>query len=201
MHISDGILSPPVLAGGAVLAVAGVAQGLCRTRDDEVPKAALLTAAFFVGSLVHIPVGPTSAHLLLNGLMGILLGWTAFPALLIGVLFQALFFGHGGISALGVHTVAFATPAVAVGLLWRRGTRTMKPAPAAVLAGVGAGICVMVTALIVAGVLVLSGSDWLRMAQFFLVAHIPVIVVEGFVTFFAVAFLVRSRPALFRKED
>ncbi len=200
MHISDGILSPPILAGGAVLAAAGVAQGLRKIRDDDIPKTALLTAAFFVTSLVHIPAGPTSVHLLLNGLIGILLGWAAFPALLIGLLFQSLLFGHGGLSVLGVHTATVGIPAVAFGLAWRRWAAAMPPPKAAGLAGLGAGLCVALTALFTATILVFSGSHWLTTAKAFLAAHAVLMAGEAFLTFFAVAFLLRVRPTLLLGE-
>ena len=48
------------------------------------------TPAIFVASLVHVPVGPSSMHLVLNGLLGLLLGWAAFPAILVGLLLQAV---------------------------------------------------------------------------------------------------------------
>src|SRR5262245_43478025 len=88
VHISDGVLSGPWLAGGfagaVCLALAALAHDLVRSlfkvrqvRDEDIAQAALLTAAFFVASLVHVRVGPTSVHLLLNGLVGVLLGWRA----------------------------------------------------------------------------------------------------------------------------
>ena len=40
--------------------------------------AGLLGAAFFVASLIHVPIGFSSAHLILNGLLGVVLGWAAF---------------------------------------------------------------------------------------------------------------------------
>jgi cobalt/nickel transport system permease protein len=55
-----------------------------------------------VSSLVSVPVGPGSVHLLLNGLMGLLLGWAAVPAILVALILQAVFFGFGGILVLGV---------------------------------------------------------------------------------------------------
>ncbi|MEN9223377.1 MAG: energy-coupling factor ABC transporter permease, partial [Thermostichus sp. BF3_bins_97] len=35
----------------------------------HLPKAALLTAAFFVASSIHLPLPPASVHLVLNGLV------------------------------------------------------------------------------------------------------------------------------------
>ena len=59
MHISEGILSAPVLAAGAVIAVAGVAVGLRKMDYDAIPEVALIASAVFVASLVRIPFGPT----------------------------------------------------------------------------------------------------------------------------------------------
>ena len=91
MHIAEGVLSPAVLGGGAVLALAGTAQGLRRLEYDRLVTVGILSAAFFVASLIHVPVGLASAHLVLNGLVGVLLGWAAFPSILVALLLQAYF--------------------------------------------------------------------------------------------------------------
>src|SRR5262245_32010012 len=98
VHIADGLLSPPWLVGGFVLAGLLTLAGLLRVRDEEVPRIALLTAAFFVASLIHVRVGLTSIHLLLNGLVGVLLGRRAAVAVVVGLALQAVLIGHGGIS-------------------------------------------------------------------------------------------------------
>ncbi|MFP4388984.1 MAG: energy-coupling factor ABC transporter permease, partial [Desulfococcaceae bacterium] len=51
MHISEGVLSAPVLIAGAAVAAAGVAAGLRQLDEERIPRAALLSAAFFVASL------------------------------------------------------------------------------------------------------------------------------------------------------
>ena len=86
MHISEGILSGPVLISGAALAAAGTAIGLKNFDYDRIAKAGILSAAFFVASLIHVPIGPSNVHLILNGIVGLLLGWTAFPAILVALL-------------------------------------------------------------------------------------------------------------------
>ena len=64
------------------MAAAGRAVSLRRLDYDHLSKVAVLSATFFVASLIHFPIGPTSFHLTLNGLIGVILGWAAFPALL-----------------------------------------------------------------------------------------------------------------------
>lgn len=106
MHIPDGLLPPQIVAGG--YAVTGLATWYCLRQinrqghaQENIPKASLLTAAFFVASSIYIPLPPVSVHLILNGLLGVMLGYFALPAILIGLFFQALMVGHGGADHLG----------------------------------------------------------------------------------------------------
>ena len=43
-------------------------------------------------------------HLILNGLLGMLLGWAAFPSIFVALMLQAILFQYGGITVLGVNT-------------------------------------------------------------------------------------------------
>lgn len=101
MHISEGVLSPAVLGAGAVLAAAGIVIGLRKLDYGRLMTVAILAAAFFVGSLIHVPIGPSSVHLILNGLLGMLLGWAAFPSIFVALMLQAILFQYGGITVLG----------------------------------------------------------------------------------------------------
>ena len=55
---------------------AGTAVGLKKLKEDKIPQAAILSAAFFVASLIHVPIGPSSVHLILNGIVGLMLGFS-----------------------------------------------------------------------------------------------------------------------------
>ncbi len=58
MHISDGVLPFAVTIGGYA-ASAGLAAWSARSiHSRKLPKVAVVTSAFFVASLVHIPFGP-----------------------------------------------------------------------------------------------------------------------------------------------
>jgi cobalt/nickel transport system permease protein len=65
-----------------------------------------------VASSIYIPIPPASVHLILNGLLGVVLGYFAFPAILIGLFFQALVIGHGGLTTLGVNAAMMGIPAL-----------------------------------------------------------------------------------------
>jgi ABC-type Co2+ transport system permease subunit len=118
VHISDGVLTTPWLAGGFLVAALLLWFGSFRVRDEEIPRIAILTAAFFVSSLIHIRVGPTSIHLLLSGLVGVLLGPRAALAIFVGLLLQVFLMQHGGYYTLGINTCVMTVPALACAALF-----------------------------------------------------------------------------------
>ncbi len=197
MHIVDGALSNPVVIGGAVLAAGGIARGLKDLTLERIPATGVLSASFFVASLVHVPIGPSSVHLILNGLAGLVLGWAAFPALFVGLLLQAVFFGFGGVTVLGVNTLNIAGPAVIVWYLFRGPIARGSPATGAIWGGLGGGLAIVLTAAFVAAALALTGEEFLPQARLVFVAHIPVIVIEALLTGAAVYLVRQVKPNLF----
>jgi cobalt/nickel transport system permease protein len=196
MHISEGVVAAPILVAGAAGAVAGCAIGLKKMDLENTPKVAVLSSAFFVASLIHVPIGPTSAHLMLNGLVGILLGWMSFPALLVALLLQAVLFQFGGITTLGVNTVTIAVPAVLCYLLYARFVRSRNGTLAAV-AGFLAGVTgILLAGIIVALCLIFTGEQFLNVARLFIIIHFPVMIVEGLLTAFIVMFIRKMKPAI-----
>ncbi|EPR37352.1 cobalamin (vitamin B12) biosynthesis CbiM protein [Desulfovibrio sp. X2] len=195
MHISEGVLSAPVLLTGAVLTAAGTAVGLRRMDYDRLMPVAVLSAAFFVASLIHVPVGPTSVHLILNGLIGAILGWAAFPAILVGLALQAVLFLYGGITSLGVNTFNMAMPGVVCFYLFR--PLLARQGRAAAVGGFCCGFLgVLLAALLTAASLAFTDEGFLAAAKVLLLAHLPVMCIEGVITALAVSFLARTRPEL-----
>lgn len=195
MHIAEGVLNAPTLLAGWGLTLAATLVGLRRIDPRHVMTVAMLAAAFFVASLIHVPLGPASVHLVLNGLLGLVLGWACFPALFCGLLLQALFFQYGGLSVLGVNTFTMAFPAVLCGLalrplLLRGGT---VRAGAAFAAGF---LAVLFSGLFTALALAVTGEGFLTPAKLILAGHVPVMVLEGLITLFAVGFLAKVQPEI-----
>jgi len=197
MHIIDGALSAPVVIGGTAVAVGGIALGLRSLTLERIPAAGVLSATFFVAALVHVPIGPSSVHLIMNGLAGLVLGWAAFPALFVGLLLQAVFFGFGGLTVLGVNTMNIALPAVIVWWLCRRGVASTDGRLAALSGLVAGAMAIILTALMVALVLWMSGDEFVPQAKLVLLAHLPVAVIEGLVCAAAVVLIHRVKPDLF----
>lgn len=200
MHIVDGALSNPVVIGGAVVALGGIAMGLKRLPVERIPAAGVLSASFFIASLIHVPIGPSSVHLILNGMAGLVLGWAAFPALFVALLLQAVFFGFGGLTVLGVNTVLIAAPAVAVHFLCAPVLCGSPARRAAVWGGVAGAASLAMTGVLVAFALALTGDAFVPAAKLVLVAHAPVMVIEALLTGAAVMLTRQVKPELFMKE-
>jgi cobalt/nickel transport system permease protein len=125
IHLPDGILTVPWLAGGFVVAGLLALVGAWRVRDEEIPRIAVMAAAFFVATLIHVPVpGGPKTHLLLNGLLGIVLGPRAAVAIPIGLFLQMALFGHGGFTTLGVNSCVMTIPALVAWLTFAGFERT-----------------------------------------------------------------------------
>ena len=196
MHISEGVLTPQVLAAGGAVAAVGLAVGLKRMSAERVPEVAVLSSAFFVGSLVHVPVGPVSAHLVLSGITGLLLGWAAFPSIFVGLVLQAVLFQYGGLTTLGVNTLIMALPAL-VGYYLFGGLARSGSAKKVWLGGFCAGaFAIAGGAVIMALSLGASGEGFVEPAKLAVYSNIPVMVAEGVITGFCVSFLKKVKPEM-----
>jgi len=195
MHISEGVLSGPVLVSGAALAAVGTAIGLKKIDYDKIARVGMLSGAFFVASLIHVPLGPTSVHLILNGMVGLVLGWAAFPAILVALALQAVLFQFGGITALGVNAVIMALPAVLCYLVFGRLIHR-RPAVALAAAFACGFLAVLISGIFVGVALMFTEERFFTVATAVVVAHLPVMTIEGIVTALCVAFLRRVQPSM-----
>ena len=209
MHIRDGFVPGTVCAAGYVAAAAVTWYSIHKINQKEnpregVPKASLLTAAFFVVSWIHIPVPPASVHLVLNGLLGVVLGYFAFPAILIGLFFQAVMFQHGGLTTLGVNSIVMGLPALLSYYIFR--VRNLLGKKGRVMTGVFGflagfgGIGVSVIMFVVILLTNIPGDFDVateRAAIYTLaLAYLPLMVIEGVFTALVTVFLQRVRPRL-----
>ena len=206
MHIPDGMLPVEVCiagyAGTAALTWLCIKKARSSSEDSAriVSRASVMAAAFFVVSWVHIPLPPVSVHPILAGLMGILLGWISFPAILVGLFFQAAMFGHGGFTTLGVNALSMGGSALIAWALYRL-LRRKSCERAILISGFVAGFAGVTFAVIAVGsILILTipayinteaeASAVLAMA----LAHLPLALGEGVFTALVARFLLRVKP-------
>ncbi len=196
MHISEGILPASLLAGGYAGAIVGIAVGLRKMDFNKIAEVGLLSASFFVVSLIHLPIGFSNAHLSFSGLIGILLGWVSFPAIFTALIIQMIMFQYGGITTLGINAMVMGVPAVLCWYCFNFFTikKNIRPALVALICG---GFSVFVSSALV-GISILSArhSGFKEVAVFIMIAHIPMIIVEGIVTACCVSFLNKVKPEI-----
>ena len=192
MHISEGVLSAPVLLAGWAVTAPAVAAILWRVRQSEIPRIACFSALFFVASFVHLPVGVSSMHLMLSGLVGAFLGSRAILAIFVALFLQGVFFGFGGLSVLGVNTAVIGFPAVLGGLFaaavkaQELKVRTQKIY--LFLAGFVPIVCSM---LLLDLVLFISGREFFAIATLISLEGAILAVLEGIITLFALSFIAK----------
>jgi len=197
MHIADGVLSFPVAGLTTVGAACLLAYSLKGTKEEEIPKISLLSGAFFVASLINIPVGPTSVHPLLGGFLGLILGRRAPIAIFVGLILQALLFQHGGISTFGANMLLMSLPALFVYWLFTYAKRLSMFWKGALSGFISIGIAV----LLLSALLLLSdnryGEGTFSVIQMVFLAYLPLALLEGVLTGFAIKHLYSMRPGIF----
>lgn len=197
MHISDGMLPTCVWIAGSAAAGLAVAADLRWVRDRDVPKLALLASTFFAASLVHVPLGPASIHLTLNGLVGIVAGPGSVLVIAMGLLLQALLFGHGGLTALGVNIVDMALPAVLIGSLCRWWIRSVSPSRGGLAAGLcGTLIPVLSLGMVLGWSVFASDPAYANGLRAFLLASLPVCLLEGLICGATISYLLKVQPSV-----
>ncbi|HYV34563.1 MAG TPA: CbiM family transporter [Gemmataceae bacterium] len=203
VHISDGVLQSTWLAGGFIISGLFALYGAWRIRDEEIPQIALLTAAFFVASSIHIKMGPSSWHLLFNGLVGVILGRRAALAIPIGLTLQAVLLQHGGFTAIGVNTCIMLLPALAASVAFsamRRATwlRRRSLTILEIMAGFVVGTLAVLATIALNYVALVFGSemDLTVPARLLVLFYLPVAALEGVIVGFLVGFLVKVKPTM-----
>ena len=197
MHLSEGVLHTSVLLAGVALAGVGVAVGLRRLESERLPLTALFAAAFFVAGTIHVPVGIGSVHLILNGMAGLFLGWAVFPAFLIALLLQVLFFSFGGFAVLGVNLCVMALPAVAAHYVLRGYLKPGMGPMAKLFAGLGAGIIGVGGAGVLASLVLAldGGKHYQDLIALLLLSHLPVFVLDGIISYGVISLLSKMYPS------
>lgn len=159
MHIPDGYLSP---ATAAVMYAAVLPFWYRATQKLKslvtgrlVPLIALFAAVSFVIMMFNVPLpGGTTGHAVGSALAAIVLGpWAASLAVSVALIIQALFFGDGGILAIGANAfnMAIAMPFVAFYIYrWLSGDAPIISARRVIAAGTAGYVAINVSALFTA---------------------------------------------------
>ncbi|BCX79673.1 cobalt transporter CbiM [Campylobacter sp. 19-13652] len=182
MHITDGVLSTQTLIISSAVSAVFLIASIRSTKEHELPQIALFSALFFIASFIHIPVGISSAHLILSGLIGASIGFGCFLAIFVALFLQALLFGFGGLSSLLSNTLVMALPAYLLylgnSLIFKKSFGTLR----IVLDFAIGSLSTLFSALLLSLLLYTSNDALAPAAISILIAHIPLSIVEGIIT-------------------
>ena len=184
-----------MIATGYAFSAAGVGIGLKQLKDKDIVKTAVLSSAFFVASLIHVPLGPSNVHLILNGLLGLMLGSVGFCAIFVALLLQAILFQFGGLTTLGVNTFNMAMPAWICFFLFSKLIKGNK-VPLAMIGFLTGFISVALSAVFLSLSLISSGEHFESSAKVILIAHIPVMIIDGIITAVVLQFIKKVKPEM-----
>jgi len=145
--------------------------------------------------LIHVNIGPSSVHLILNGIVGLLLGFAAIPAILTALLLQSVFFQYGGLTTLGVNVVVMGAPAVLVHYLFLPllGKSPGLNFTAGFLTGL---FSILFSSLLLGLALWFTDENFFETSLVIITAHIPVMIIEGIITGFCITFLLKVYPEI-----
>lgn len=197
MHISDGVLPLEVVVVTTGLASVLIIYSLKSLKEEEIPKISLLTATFFVLSLISIPIGPTSIHPLLCAILGIILGWRSTLAVFVGLLLHAIIFQHGGLTTLGANTLLVSIPALLSHLLFKQ--LRNKVSRISLLSTMIGGFAVFLTVGLLILILIASSPYFYEgtfsVIRLLLIGYLPLVFIEGIITGFVIKILMQVRPS------
>lgn len=211
LHIEDGILSPAACASWYAAATLFVIPGVreIKKRSEEnlyyKPFLSMVGVGVFVISCMHIPVPVTGScsHPCGTPLAAILIGPFATSVITaIGLFFQAIFLGHGGITTIGANDISMGIAGALSGYACFRVLKKFKSPlwlSAAVAGFVGDLITYLVSALELA--ISLHGhtsllKQWMVFFMGYGPTQLPLAIAEGIFTAAVIKVMVSRRPDL-----
>lgn len=219
MHVPDGYLSPATCGVLYAAATPFWAVAVARVRravgGRTVPLLAIFSAFAFAIMMFNVPVpGGTTAHAVGGTFAAVVIGpWAAVISTSVAIIIQALFFGDGGIMAMGANALNMGVLLPLAGYAFYRiiaGRSSMLSERRVVAAAIGAYVGITVAALAVGvelgvqpdlyshnGVPDYSPYGLSTAIPAMLVAHVfGASFVEAAVTALGLAYLQRSYPEL-----
>jgi len=208
MHMADALISPSV--GLTMWGVSAGLMGYCSKKlqddlnDEKIPMMGVLGAFVFAAQMINfaIPGTGSSGHIGGGMILAALLGpHAAFLAMAAILTVQALFFGDGGLLALGcnIFNLGFFPCFIGYPLIHQFTVR--HPNPRTILAGsmLSAVTALQLGALAVVLETVFSGISQLPFRSFVLLmlpVHLAIGVVEGLMTSGIIGFVWKARPRM-----
>lgn len=209
MHMADALISPAV-GGTMYVATVGLIAYSSKKLNDKmesatIPLMGIMGAFIFAAQMLNftIPATGSSGHIGGGLLLSIVLGpYAAFVTMASVLIIQALFFGDGGLLALGcnIFNLGFFTCFIAYPIVYRTiaGTgaskwRVVAGSLVAAVVGLQLGSLAVVIQTVLSGISALPFKTFILLMQ---PIHLAIGVVEGIATAAVALFVMRVSPEL-----
>lgn len=213
MHMADALVTPEVGLTMYVAAAGVTAYSVYKIRKEEdftrkIPLMGVVGAFVFAAQMINfsIPLTGSSGHIGGGVLLAAVLGPEAgFISLLSILLVQCLFFGDGGLIALGCNAInmAFFSCFIGYNLIYKRivlkrfnKKRIMIGSILGVVAGLQLGAFSVVLETLSSGITKLPFNTFVLFMQ---PIHLAIGLVEGVATGFVLNFLYENRPDILER--
>ncbi|MBF0253092.1 MAG: energy-coupling factor ABC transporter permease [Candidatus Omnitrophica bacterium] len=209
MHMADALISPTVGISMWAVSAGLIAYSSKKVKDEaddrKVPLMGVLGAFIFAAQMINfsIPATGSSGHLGGGMILAILLGpYAAFLVMASVLIVQALFFGDGGLLALGsnIFNLGFFSCFIAYPLIYRKivgdsqtKKKIMTGSIIAAIVGLQLGAFGVVLETVFSKIAELPFSTFVVLMQ---PIHLAIGVVEGLITAAVVMFVWNARPEI-----
>ena len=209
MHMADALISPAVGVGMWAASAGLIAYSSKKVKEEgddrKVPLMGVLGAFIFAAQMINfsIPATGSSGHLGGGMILTILLGpFAAFLVMASVLIVQALFFGDGGLLALGcnIFNLGFFPCFIAYPLIYKKIVgdnptkgKIMAGSLLAAIVGLQLGAFGVVLETVFSGISELPFSTFVLLMQ---PIHLAIGIVEGLVTAAVVIFVWNARPEI-----
>lgn len=209
MHMADGLISIPLgivfFILSAIFFIVSIKNIYDKHDESKIPMMAVMGAFVFAGQMINftIPATGSSGHIGGGILLCLILGqYPAFLSLCCVLIIQCLFFGDGGLLALGCNIFNMgvlpcfvAYPLIIKPLLKRYMNRKgiMLSSLLGVITGLELGAFFVVIETILSGVTTLSFVPFLSLM---LPIHFAIAIVEGVITGAIVLYVYKQSPQM-----
>ena len=208
LHIPDGFLNLVISLIFWALTIIMVSIAISKTNkslgEKQVPLMGIMAAFIFAAQMLNFPVaGGTSGHFLGGALAAIVLGpWAGILVMTAVIALQALLFQDGGLLVMGANIFNMGLLTVMIGFGLYRSVIGRSKGTRLAVAGIGAWLAVVASALITALQLWLSGTTTLQIVvPAMMGVHVLIGIGEAIITVAALSFIEQTRPDLLNEKS
>src|SRR5690606_37854850 len=117
-------------------------------------------------------------------------------AIMLGIILQAIIFGHGGVTVIGVNAIMLGGGALVAYLVWQLRHHFSFAKKEFVFGALAGAVATISSGVVLALALLSTGEAFIAVSGMILLAHIPIMLIEAAVVGACAEFLHRVKPEI-----